>query len=88
MAIDSYKSTLTNGIGGAIYVSGSILGVESSSNVFKNCYPCVNGGYFTIIGSSLKDTSSTFSYAYAQLGGAIKGDSSTITLTNSRFEFL
>ena len=57
-SLSSTLSVPTYSEGGSFYINGATTTVSSTSNTFKNCYTGDKGGAFSIVSSSLSDTSS------------------------------
>ena len=85
----SLTSTLgaaTSNIGGAVYINGATTTTQFTTNTIKYCYSGDKGGAYSIISSSIVDTSSTYSYNGAVYGGAVYCDTCTISLTKVAFQ--
>lgn len=82
--VSNVLTTAMATIGGAFYVANSFLGITSNANQFTNCYTCYSGGAFTLVSTSMVDTSSSFFNNAAENGGVFKCENCLITLTGSK----
>lgn len=78
-------NTTSSTIGGALFVSGSKLGVTSYQNTYRNCYTASIGGIYTLTQTSMKDSQSSFYQNGALSGGAIKCDGCSMVIADSVF---
>lgn len=82
--VSNVLGTTVATIGGAFYVANSVLGVTTTLNTFTNCYTCHSGGAFTLVSTSIVDTTSSFFNNAAVNGGVFKCENCKITLTDSK----
>eukprot|EP00347_Sterkiella_histriomuscorum_P008702 403344080 len=71
--------------GGAVYIQDSEFDVQTSNLLIQNCKNSINGGAFSLIRSSLKDSGSTIYSNSALNGGAIFCDDCQLSLIDTNF---
>lgn len=81
--IQTHLDAQTSAIAGAFYVANALNGVTSSSNTVKYCYNAWRGAAFSLVSTSMTDTSSELSSNEAVHGGAFYTSFSSLTLTSS-----
>ena len=84
----NYLDTNTYWIGNLFYLeTGTTGSIVSNTNTYENCYSTNSGAIFYLPpGTSLTDSSSSFTHNAANLGGNIWCDSCTISLTSTIFK--
>ena len=77
--------TPTSSIGGAFNIHNAIATIQSYNNTYTNCYAGDTGGGFSLHGSTLNDTLSTYTNNAAIRGGAIYCNVCQLILKNITF---